>query len=120
MVAGLNRVGFGLLIADTPILCFGPPHRRLFGSCRKLLWPHRPRGCAQDESPASLDRMWTESKKLTGKTWRIWKTAARLDASSHCHISFLGFPYRPLAMCKLGKLSFVAGAEVPKQYVLGS
>jgi hypothetical protein len=62
--------------------------------------------------------MWTESKKLAGKTRRIWKTAASRDAASHCRISLLGFSYSPLAMCKIGKLSFVAGAELPKRYVV--
>jgi hypothetical protein len=67
--------------------------------------------------PGCLDGIWTESKKPDGKTWRIWKTAARGKIANGCRISLSGFPYRPLAMCKIGKLSFVTGAELPKRYL---
>ena len=42
----------------------------------------------------------------------------RADIATHCSISPSGCPYSPLAMCKIAKLSFVAGAELPKRYLL--
>ena len=68
--------------------------------------------------PAGLDGIWTESQKLDGKTWKIWKSASRGDDTNLYHISLSGFPYFPLAMCKLAKLNFVAGAELPKRYLV--
>ena len=68
--------------------------------------------------PGCLDGIWTESKKLDGKTWKIWKSAIRGGDTSYFCTSLSGFPYSPLAMCKIGKLSFVAGAEMPQRYIV--
>ena len=65
-----------------------------------------------------LDGIWTESIKVGGKTWKNWKSAIRSGGASYLHVNLSGFPYSPLAMCKIGKLSYVAGAELPKQYLL--
>jgi hypothetical protein len=61
--------------------------------------------------------MWTESNKLDEKTWRTWKTATSCTAANQWSIGPSGFPYCPLTMCKIGKLSFVAGAEIPRKYL---
>jgi len=67
-----------------------------------------------------LDGMGTESNQLDGTTWKTWKPASGGGVASCCRITPSGFPYKPLAMCKLAKLSFVAGAELPKRYVVTS
>jgi hypothetical protein len=65
-----------------------------------------------------MDGMWTESNEVAGKTWDSWKTAVSTDDASYCRISPSGYPSFPLAMCKIARLSFVAGAELPKKYIL--
>lgn len=62
--------------------------------------------------------MWTESKKVAGKSWDSWKTAGRAGDASCFRLNASGFPYSPLAMCKIARLSFVAGVELPKKYVV--
>jgi hypothetical protein len=48
----------------------------------------------------------------------LWKTAAEAEDATYYYISLSGFPYNPLAMCKIARLSFVAGAELQKKYIL--
>jgi hypothetical protein len=37
---------------------------------------------------------------------------------SPSRVTLSAFPYSPLTMCKIGKLSFAAGAELPKRYIV--
>src|SRR5262249_34210974 len=112
----------------------------VFCSFMTALRSHRPRGSdscreasARDGSSprrpmewrgqqtGSLGRdggIWTESKKLGAKTRRTWKTQPGRKDASRCSGTNSGFPCFPLATCKLAKLSFVAGAELPKRYVV--
>jgi hypothetical protein len=39
------------------------------------------------------------------------------DLQRVANIWFASGPGRPPAMCKIGKLAFVAGAEIPKRYL---
>ena len=74
--------------------------------------------CERDGIHKTLDGIWIESEKLDGESWDSWKTTAGHDDTRCCRVRPSDFSYSPLAMCKIGKLSFVAGAELPKRYVL--
>jgi hypothetical protein len=45
---------------------------------------------------------------ITAPAWRKWLVRKGFSV-------FQGFPY---SMCKIGKLSFVAGAEIPQRYLV--
>src|SRR5262249_15519393 len=89
-------------------------------SARGDFSPSRPMECRGQQVASSdgMDGIRTESKKLGAKTRRTWKTQPGRNDANRCSVALSGFPDSPLAMCKLAKLSFVAGAELPKRYVL--
>jgi hypothetical protein len=60
----------------------------------------------------------TESIGIDTKTTEILETFAPTgDCNSLADRTLGGFHEFPCSMCKIGKLSFVAGAEIPKRYV---
>jgi hypothetical protein len=64
-----------------------------------------------------LDGMWTESKKDDANRWKTWKTRHGGSAARPYGIRLSGFPPFHEAMCKVAKLSYVVGAEIPKRYL---
>jgi len=51
------------------------------------------------------------------KTLENLESVIRGDDARHCRVSLSGVPSGPIAKCKLAKLNFVAGAEIPKRYL---
>jgi hypothetical protein len=83
---------------------------------------------SDDGLPESLDGMdgirggWIESgrkaKQSVGNQPKTWNTRLGRRVTNLYVSRCLGFPPFHEAMCKLAKLSFVAGAELPKRYLL--
>jgi hypothetical protein len=75
---------------------------------------------ARSAGPGSrihLDGIWTESYRSDSKLWKAWTISYTFPEGRLEPEAISGSPCFPRAMCKIGKLSFVAGAEIPRKYL---
>jgi hypothetical protein len=77
------------------------------------VWSPRLRNDDALNNPA---RVMSNSMVIVRNSWKPQPTVRMYK--SFAGRTFGGFQEFPCSMCKLAKLSFVAGAEIPKRYVL--